>query len=820
MAPQSQYSAGEYPERLKNRWPKPPLWSFFVLGGFLFLGWAWFSSWWTPITAVDISQLRANTILPAPNLTTQIRQDFVARKDGLSQVELLLSGQEGSEENARLEIELLDAAGRPIAVRSLNGRALADRQPVALTFKPRLTSAGQRFTLQVSGTAGNGASLWGYDLDSYEDGQLSLIGGQTTAQDLRFVSRYQLTAGLAFRELGRLLSAHSGTMALALALLFMPGCILLQAGRLLPGKVDPFAWWGIALALGASIWPVAWLWLSTIGGRWVGWSLWLVLIAGWAAVIVLFLIRRRESSQEGPVSSRVSRLSWHHAALLLVLALGLAGRLLAVRDLAFPPWVDSSRHALITALMANSGQIVSTYQPLLPVDDFPYHFGFHTLSAGLRLLSDQSLQGLLLILGQLLNALVPLTMYAAAYLLTRKRTVGLLAALLVALPFYFPAYYATWGRMTQLTGVLLLPVVLAFTWLLIRGARNWRRAWLLVGLLVAGLFLVHFRVFFLYLPYAALVWLVSKGRQGRWLVLSAAVAILLVAPHMVRLASYTQPADFTRTIPGYNEFPMGYVTVGLERVILGAAAAASLVVILAVLRRRRWVWLPVVIMIWVLVVGGLLASDRLGLPGTALINLNSAYIVAFVPLALLLAVVAGRSWRWLNGRLPFLDAVMAVAVGATLTAILLFGLRQQVTILNEVTILARATDEPGLAWLDENLSQEATVAVNSWLWLGNTWAGSDGGAWIVPLTGRASTTPPADYIYDLDLAQQVNQFNEEANEWSDWSDPAAAEWLRDQGVSHIYVGEKGGRFEPADLARNPGLRQIFGRDGVFIFEIQ
>ncbi|UCG23729.1 MAG: hypothetical protein JSW55_16555 [Chloroflexota bacterium] len=760
MAPTSQDSAGNYLDRLASRWPKLPLWPFFALGACLFLGWAWLSNWWTPVTAVDISQLRANTLLPAPNLTIQIRQDFVANKDGLYQVELLLSGQDGDENNARLEIQLLDAAGRPIAGRSLDGNALSDQQPVTLTFEPQKASAGQRYTLQASGTAGNRASLWGYDLDSYDDGQLALIGSQTTAQDLRFVSHYQLTVRSAVQELGRMVSAHLGTMALALTLLFMPGCLLLQAGRFLPAKVDPFAWWGAALALSASIWPVAWLWLSTIGGRWASWSLWLVLIAGWSAVIVIFFIGRRKSSQEPTVSRRANRLSWHHGALLLVLALGLAGRLLAIRDLAFPPWVDSSRHALITTVMADSGQIISTYRPLLPVEEFPYHFGFHTLSAGLAMLGAQSLPGLLLIVGQLLNGLVPLTMYAAAYLLTRKRSVGLLAALLVALPFFFPGYYATWGRMTQLTAVLVLPVALAFTWLLLHGARSWRRAWPLIGMLAAGLFLIHFRVFLLYLPFAALAWLISRARHGRWLALAAVLALVLTAPHMARLAGYVRPSTFTYAVPGYNDFPVGYVTVGVERIILWSAATAGLVVILAALRRRRWVWLPVALMVWMLLVGVLLASDRLGLPGTTLINLNSAYIVAFVPLALLLAVVAGRMWRWLTGRFQLLDVVLAAAAGAGLAAILLFGLRQQTTILNEVTILAWAPDEPGLAWLDENLPREATVAVNSWLWLGSTWAGSDGGAWIVPLTGRASTTPPADYIYDRDLAQQVNRFNE------------------------------------------------------------
>jgi hypothetical protein len=90
----------------------------------------------------------------------------------------------------------------------------------------------------------------------------------------------------------------------------------------------------------------------------------------------------------------------------------------------------------------------------------------------------------------------------------------------------------------------------------------------------------------------------------------------------------------------------------------------------------------------------------------------------------------------------------------------------------------------------------------------------------VPLTGIASTTPPADYIYSRVLAQEVDRFNTEASTNQDWSDPSAADWLKEQGITHIFVGAKGGYFEPGVLARNPGLDLLYQRDGVFIFSVQ
>jgi hypothetical protein len=85
---------------------------------------------------------------------------------------------------------------------------------------------------------------------------------------------------------------------------------------------------------------------------------------------------------------------------------------------------------------------------------------------------------------------------------------------------------------------------------------------------------------------------------------------------------------------------------------------------------------------------------------------------------------------------------------------------------------------------------------------------------------RQATTPPADYIYNASLFQQVGQFNERLQAWTDWTDPAAATWLRDRGVGYIYVGPKGGQFEPSALAQNPSLNELYSRDGVFIFEVR
>ena len=152
---------------------------------------------------------------------------------------------------------------------------------------------------------------------------------------MRFLTRYHLTWPGALKSLGETFYYEGLLFLLALIFLPMPGCLLLllfhkrwivslskQAqtdGNAWPW--DPAAWWGTALALGIATWPLLWLWLTVIGGRWTGWLLWLVIAAGWFAVAWLWWrdkTDRRQRIQKAGESERPAATS----ATDLVLAQG------------------------------------------------------------------------------------------------------------------------------------------------------------------------------------------------------------------------------------------------------------------------------------------------------------------------------------------------------------------------------------------------------------------------------------------------------------------------------------------------------------------
>lgn len=801
---------------LVRRW----FWLPGLIGACLALAAAWIAGWPAPVIAEDLAQTLVNAAAPIPDGALSLEQTFIPRHAGLTEVEVLVVRYEGGALAAESELTLMlmNADGAIVAAQSWVAAHLKHNQTLALSFPARLDSAETPYTLRLRGLHNTAVTIWGYDLDVYADGAFTAGNQPTTVADLRFITRYRLTPELALTRLQALAGQHGPTLLLTLAYLALPGCLWLAIATRPTAAWDLATRWGVALACGAASWPLLWYWLTLAGGHWSRALLLGGLVVGWLAVLGLRL-RQRLSPQPVAAATGWAALAWLP---LFLVALGV--RWLAVRDLVALPWVDASRHGLITSIMAARGQMITDYRPWLPIDHFPYHAGFHTLPAGLLTLLNWPLADVLLSLGPALNALAPLAVYSAAWFLTRRPAVGWLAAFLVALPFFFPAYYSSWGRLTQLTGMLILPSLMGLTWELLAVERKYspvgrRLLALTVGWLAAGLFLVHVRVFLLYLPWVIIAWLVGRARATCWLVVAGGVGLVLTAPRWLELARLSLNAGLFDVSPGYNDFPAGYVTVGWERAFLALGGVTVVAVLLARWRGAGWATAPLGLSLWIGLLSLGLAGRRLGLPETWLINVNSMFIALFLPLSILLGVGAGQLWRWWRQRGWLLQVLGYGAAGAVLTALMLFGVRFQITIINPDTILARPEDMPAIVWSREHLPPEAKVAVNAWRWLGSAWAAQDGGAWLLPLTGLTTTTPPVDYMYSLPLFEGVIAFNTAAQQVQDWSSADSTALLRQHGVTHIFVGKRGGFFDPAALSRNPALTTLYSRDGVFIFSL-
>jgi hypothetical protein len=439
-----------------------------------------------------------------------------------------------------------------------------------------------------------------------------------------------VAAGLAW------LYGPAGRQAAVLALLlFGPGFLLervLLPAANLPPIVRPALWLGLSLSAVALLYE----WATVLGL-----ALTLPVLAVLAAACALAVIwqvwtkdKGRRTKDEGP-DERLNRLlsiayrPWWFA-LLAILALTLWTRFYEIRDLALPNWVDSVHHALMIRVAAERGQAPLSLRPYLPVDQLPYHWGYHVFVAAAMRLAGADLPMAMLWSGQILNALHALAAAGLAAYLWRRPLAGVVAALVVGLLSIFPAYYVSWGRYTQLTGLLLL-APLMIVWLeLLKSITilNWARTSadergntlfarvrpylsashlrkhgqlgiaIILALLLAGLCLIHFIVLafgLCFMAVSGLVWALGARRELLWSRLAGAaggagLALALSGPWLwvlVSRALLPSGAGEAPALLGRGAFyalDTRLLWAGHNRLLVALALAAAL---WGICRRRR-----------------------------------------------------------------------------------------------------------------------------------------------------------------------------------------------------------------------------------------
>src|SRR6266508_5875555 len=274
-------------------------------------------------------------------------------------------------------------------------------------------------------------------------------------------------------------------------LLFAPGFLLERAllpSAHLPTFARPTLWLGLSLSAVALIYE----WATLIGLALT--PLVLALLATTCGLAVIRNLWTDDARRTADPSTRLragdgqaSEGVWRSVVggrwssiLLAILALTCWTRISQIRDLALPNWVDSVHHALMIRVAAERGQAPLSLRPYLPVDQLPYHWGYHVFVAAGMQLSSLDLPQSMLVTGHVLNMLHALTAAGLAAYLWRRPLAGVAAALTIGLLSIFPAYYVSWGRYTQLAGLLLLPPLM-IVWLELLKANHRRSVTIQIG---------------------------------------------------------------------------------------------------------------------------------------------------------------------------------------------------------------------------------------------------------------------------------------------------------------------------------------------------
>jgi hypothetical protein len=431
----------------------------------------------------------------------------------------------------------------------------------------------------------------------------------------------------------------------------------------------------------------------------------------------------------------------------------------------------------------------------------------------------------MLIFGQALNALIVFAVYLLAKTLTQNRATALTASLIAGVFTLMPAYYVSWGRYTQLAGLLILPAAFALAVKIIR-APNIREVpkttWLLASISCAGVFLVHYRVtaFWGLLLLAYLLvqihpkhWLIASGK----LALVGFISVFLLLPWLPEtLIKLLLPRGMVLSSgeAAFSKIPWNFLKPGFGEVAL---VLAGIGLVLSILQRKRF---PFALILWT---GFMYLLANLGvfarIPGAGYVNPVSMEITLFMPIAVLGGYAVGGTLtlfdKLVSGRWQMVPRVLFCILGAVVAVL---GAQRLLPTLNPITFLAREADFPAIDWIDENIPAGETILINPTVWGYGFYMGNDGGFWISALNAQLTIPPPV--IYGMGSPEEIEQIHQIIEGVLPIGEDAPALWelLKSENIRFVYTGTRGGIISPHTLAESELFNERYQQNGTWVFE--
>lgn len=760
-----------------------------------------------------------------------IGQTFLSHYSGLCQVDVLLATYaRQNTQPVAFHLRESPQSTTDLVTIIFNAADVQDNAYRSFTFTPIPNSAGRSYYFffnSPTSTHGDAITAWATPEEVYSEGTLYKRDEAQTG-DLAFRTHYSYSPIVLASVAARGLPRSVVPLLIGALLLIMPGWALLSLGwQGLHRLGDKLV---LAGALSLSLYPVLLAFCKVVGLHLSAPWVWGLLAGSMMLVTWKEWAKWRRSGDPRP------KLQFPDVLFLLLALFVLLSRLLTAPELRIPLWADSYQHSVITQLIAENGGLFDSWEPYAPLRSFTYHFGFHAVAAFYQWLSGFGAPASVFWIAQAINALAVLGLYPLTVRLSRSHWAGLVAVTAAAWLSPMPAYYVNWGRYTQLAGQCILVVALWLTVEFLEAKERHLAQLALLGLLLAGLFLTHYRVtlfcvVFL-IPY--LLWQTWRQRRDRlalyelWLraALILLIAFLLVAswgiPLMLRylpslVRNYAAGGGETRHVEGYN-----ILGDSLRWIPLLFRMPALLALAIGLWRRQRG---AILMAVWVAGLFFLANLNRLGLPG--IVDNFAVVIAMYIPGSVAIGITVawveqmGHRWRWAHATLTIILVLAA-----------LLGVAHSPDIIDFSYQLVTPQDEAAMTWIRENTPPDAVFAVNMiFTYWGSLISGSDAGWWIPLLAGRRTTLPPQIYNtedqpypgYRQDLCTLTKLLLEEPLDA-----PEVLSALQKWGVTHVYVGlhrdqlpfgwARGGLTNER-LLDSAHYRPLYLRDGAGVFEV-
>lgn len=688
--------------------------------------------------------------------------------------------------------------------------------------------------------------------EAYLDGALYL-NGKPQEKQLAFRLVYDRSS-MAWDFLKGAIKGIPRAIILALLILCPGGALL---AWLWPDyDLDWFAYLTLTAGLSIVCFPILVLWAKIIAPMSLGpaiiWGLIILSALTWA--YKLWTAYRQKSqisnAQSTPEKKLANQIDWEKwgMAILLIFLTGLiiSSRIWLIRNLTIPLWGDSYQHTLIVQLLHENGGLFDSWQPYSFSSTFTYHFGFHTFTLFLYWLLQLPMPQTVLLSGQLLNALAILLLYPLAYQLSGKQVWAGLGAMVVAgLASDMPAFYVNWGRYTQLTGQVILPVA-ALLIIKLFQTRSWSLG-LLAMFSLGGLFLSHYRVTILLLSLVFLwllldtllhrpLWLTVKQRFLTGCLFSGGT-IILIWPWLYHLQQGFIPSAgryYARQAadPVITQIPL---FTQLQDSFFFVPTPLQWLALFGLLFGLRRSWQSVLLIsLWTVALILIGKPFLLALSGAGLVTNFTIQIALYIPISLSIGLLIAEVIQLLNRIFP---PKLTLAFGGYLTISLsCFFTSSQLNLLDRSShAIVTHPDQQAALWIREHISDrpsETLFYVDGFEAFNNSVVvGSDGGWWLPLLAKRQTSLPPLSYVFELAYDESRWQWIRDMvtfGKTHDLSQNEALDYLLSQGITHIYIGQRHGRVGNPDpplfsadlLLKNPRYRPIYHEDRVWIFELQ
>lgn len=528
---------------------------------------------------------------------------------------------------------------------------------------------------------------------------------------------------------------------------------------------------------------------------------------------------------------------------LFILALTLLTRIWLAHNYPYPAWSDSLHHILITDLVATTGKLPFTLQPYAPTSLDQYHLGLYALTGSLQVLSGIPAHQALLWMTQAINGLCGL----GIFILLSRRVSPLagLAGMAVAGLFSFqPALYFSWGRFTQASSQTILLIAALATWEAIRAWKgDWKKdrgfTFAITGisaLLIAGVFLLHFRAAGFLLPLIFIICICefataikskkSVSRTVLGILAIAVVSIVLILPALVPALDFyvdrrfvstesaeTEPANNILENDYFANYDIGSLyAVGAKKWMIGLTLAGILI---GLLQKNRVVIL--IMLAWILALFGIGLLYKLNIPLLAFTNMTGMMIMLYLPIGVIVGVLAEDLWQILSLERYEKWGVALQWIVLFLAVIAAFYRLGEVQNFRQ---FMTASDEKAMDWIENNTPTDSIFAIHTYYWLPDSPHGSDAGYFIPYYADRETTT--STMISSLGPGYEKVMTESEAV-MSLYSASPDIGTLCKLGVDYLYDGAKnpfdGSQFNISAIQQAEGVKTIYQDGGVSIYKL-